>query len=468
MLLFWAILRSGNKPYLINLRQPEAQIISCLSTLKIGRVIFTEEEKELGCDGLSYDELTDKSEPLPESVPFENELAITTSGTSLQEKICIFSGREISAQILNSLEAVGRNRRIIKGCKGEIRMLMLLPLYHIFGLVASYLWFLFTGAVFCFSGENGRSALFETAKALKVTHIFSVPLLWHTLKKNITEELSDRSAFVRGYFKACFNLSLFFQNIFLGFGILFPKIFLYPIRKASLGSGVRFCISGGSSLGPSAMRLTCALGYPLFSGYGSTEIGIASVDFSKRPKNRAFPCAGIPFSSVSFEIRANGRLYVKGESVCKKQITDGLFGVTEEWLDTGDVAFRDAVGRYHIAGRQSDVVISDNGENLNPDLAERVFRLSGAVNFAVLGDERNERLILIAQTEELPSGEAAETLKKELSEGLERLPRSYRIQSFFVTTDPLLVKGEIKLSRAALRNRIKDRKIALFAFDITK
>ncbi|MBQ9768572.1 MAG: acyl--CoA ligase, partial [Clostridia bacterium] len=149
LLLFWAILRSGNKPYLINLRQPEAQIISCLSTLKIGRVIFTEEEKELGCDGLSYDELTDKSEPLPESVPFENELAITTSGTSLQEKICIFSGREISAQILNSLEAVGRNRRIIKGCKGEIRMLMLLPLYHIFGLVASYLCFLFTGAVFC-------------------------------------------------------------------------------------------------------------------------------------------------------------------------------------------------------------------------------------------------------------------------------------------------------------------------------
>ena len=466
LLLFWAILKSGNKPYLINLHQPEAQIRSCLSTLRVSQVIFTEEEKELGGGIVSYDELSFENEPLPKEVSFENELAITTSGTSLQEKICVFSGLEISAQILNSLEAVGRNRRIIKSYKGEIRMLMLLPLYHIFGLVASYLWFLFTGAVFCFSGKKGSSALLETAKTLRVTHIFSVPLLWHTLEKKITENLSERSAFLRGYFRACFKISLFFQNIFPRLGLLFPKIFLSPIRNATLGRGVRFCISGGSALKPSAMRQICALGFPLFSGYGSTEIGIASVDFSKRPKNRAFPCAGVPFSSVEFEIRANGRLFVKGRSVCKKQIIDGVFTATESSFDTGDVAFKDEKGKYHIAGRDSDVVISDNGENLNPDLAEKAFALSGAVNFAVLGDEKNERLILIVQTAKMPLGEEVTTLKKELLRGLERLPRSYRIKEIFITADPLIPKGEIKVSRTALRNRIKDQKISLFTFDI--
>ncbi len=465
LLLFWAILRSGNKPYLINLHQPEAQIRSCLSVLNITHIVFTEEEKSLGCENLLYDELDAVSEALPENIQFENEIAITTSGTSLQEKICIYTGKEISAQILNSREAVRRNPRIIKGCRGEIRMLMILPLYHIFGLVASYLWFLFTGAVFVFSEEKSTAALLATAKNLKVTHVFSVPLLWHTIEKRFFEEANNRSPLIRGYLKFCLKISYFLQNLFPHFGLVFPKIFLRPLQKTVLGSGIRFCISGGSYLKPSTMKFICSVGYPLFSGYGSTEIGIAAVDFAKNPRHRAFPCAGKNFSSVEFKIRANGRLFVKGESICKKQIINGVFTPHENWFDTGDVVFRDEKGNYHIAGRESDIVISDNGENLNPDLAEQAFNFSFVENFSVLGDERNERLILILQTEKL-TPTLAEILKKEISLSIESLPRSYRIHKVFLTESPLLSDKEIKISRTKLRNSILSRKITLTPFDI--
>ncbi len=468
LLLFWAILKSGNKPYLINLRQPSNHISSVLATLDIKTIFCADAAPDFFENCIFYSELTaepfEKSDP---SRPFADEIAITTSGTSLQEKICIYSGKEISAQILNTREAVERNRRIIKGYRGEINMLMLLPLYHIFGLVASYLWFLFTGAVFCFSGERSTSALLKTAKALKVTHVFSVPLLWHETEKQVFETVENNYPLLKGYLKSCLKISYFLQNLLPTFGLSFSKIFLRPLQKRVLGSSVRFCISGGSYLKASSMRFMCSMGYPLFSGYGSTEIGIASVDFSKRPKNRALPCAGINFSSVEFEIRANGRLFVRGESVCKKQIIDRVPTDIPDWFDTGDVAFKDENGKYHIAGRQSDIVISDNGENLNPDLAERAFKLKLAKNFSVLGDEKNERLILVIQLDGKLSDTERDALKNEILDGMSKLPKSYRIQGVYTTSSPLLSEGEIKISRARLRNRIKDRKIELFAFDIS-
>ncbi len=467
LLLFWAILKSGNKPYLINLRQPDGHITSVLSTLKVEFILFTREEPSFGRKNISYEELGGGVKKRSEH-PFADCIAITTSGTTLQEKICLYSGREISAQILNSREAVERNPRIIKGAGGEIRMLMLLPLYHIFGLIASYLWFLFTGAVFIFSGKRGTAPLLETARKLKVTHVFSVPLLWHGTEQRVAEEIGNRPAFLRGYLKVCLKISYFLQNLFPRGGLIFPKIFLRPLQNRVLGSSVRFLISGGSYLKASAMKFICSMGYPLFSGYGSTEIGIAAVDFSKRPKDRALPCAGKSFSSVEFEIRANGRLYVRGDSVCKRQITDGVGLTLTDWFDTGDVAFRDHRGNYHIAGRQSDLVIGDNGENLNPDLAEQVFSLSLAKELTVLGDELNERLVLIIRTEKEPTEEEYEILKREISDGLDRLPRSYRIHRVFLTRDPLLEGGEIKISRTRLRNRIRDRKIDLLAFDISR
>ena len=464
LILFWAILKSGNKPYLINLRQPENQISSVLSTLSVTHIIYTDSLPDFGEKKISIEELLNAEAENDSYAPFGDEVAITTSGTTLSEKICIYTGREFSAQILNSREAVARNPRIKKGQGGEIRMLMLLPLYHIFGLEASYLWFLFTGAVFVFSQDLGVKALLETARTQKVTHIFSVPLLWHNIESLLNAELLKKPRFIRKYFGLLLKISFSLQNLFPRLGLLFPKFFLYPLRRRILGTGVRFCISGGSYLKDSAMRLVCSLGYPLFSGYGSTEIGIASVDFSKRPAQREQACAGKCFSSVEFEIRANGRLFVKGESVCKKQIIDGKYTPCEGWFDTGDIAFKSKNGKYYIVGRDTDVVISDNGENLNPDLAEQAFSFSFIKNFTVLGDEKNEHLILVAETEKELSPEGAELLKKELKEGEERLPRSYRIQGVYLTSHRLLADGEIKISRTRLRNAIKDKKFPLFEF----
>ena len=88
MVLFWAILKSGNKPYLINLRQPASFTNGILQTLNAHAVIY--------CDGVQtshglafdYADLLEAGKSAAEvTVPFADEFALSTSGTTLQEKI---------------------------------------------------------------------------------------------------------------------------------------------------------------------------------------------------------------------------------------------------------------------------------------------------------------------------------------------------------------------------------------------
>ena len=86
-LLFWAILKSGNKPYLVNLRQPVQSVRSVIKTLLVEYVIGMTSVEALGAKSLTYAELMQAGEglSLSDGVRFANELALTTSGTTLKE-----------------------------------------------------------------------------------------------------------------------------------------------------------------------------------------------------------------------------------------------------------------------------------------------------------------------------------------------------------------------------------------------
>ena len=67
--LFWAILKSGNAPYLINLRQPLSLARDCLRDLDGVAVVSVENTVSVGLPCLTYAELSAVSAP-PLSVPF--------------------------------------------------------------------------------------------------------------------------------------------------------------------------------------------------------------------------------------------------------------------------------------------------------------------------------------------------------------------------------------------------------------
>lgn len=468
LITFWAILMSGNKPFLVNLLQPADASASMLKTLGAEYVICTDKATEY--DGMSllfYKELEAEGAAVRESDlidadDFGNEIAITTSGTTLKEKICIYTGYEISEQIFNSWQALSWDNAIGRGYKGKIKTFAMLPLYHIFGLEATYLWLSFFGAILVFPENLAPETLLRTVRLHEVTHIFAVPLLWHTIEKTVRREVSQRDEKTQEKFKKGVALSLKLQNLCPCLGEKIASKLFREVREKVFGESVKFCISGGSPLKESSMELINALGYRLVSGYGMSEIGIVLADFDQKPCKKVPVSVGKPFDSVEVKVDGNGMLLVKGDSICKKIIVDGKVAPNEEWFNTGDVVTVNEDGKFYLQGRASDIVINENGENLNPDFAEKVFDLPGAKCFSVMGDEKMEKLILIVQIPEGMVRDDREILEKNIRICEEKLPAVYKISKVYFTNDAVMGENDIKVSRNKVKRNIANGNIRLF------
>ena len=197
---FWAILKSGNKPYLVNLRHPKVLSERIIETLGIKNVIC-DKKGDLDVEYIEFNTLDGGALNIDE---FEDEIALASSGTSLSETVCFYNGKNVCAQIFNTEKIVKENKEIYAHYKGNLKQLAFLPLYHVFGLFAVYFWFTVFRRTLVFLKDMSADTILSTCKMHKVTHIFAVPMLWHTVEKKVlktaeqqgkTEKLKKALAF---------------------------------------------------------------------------------------------------------------------------------------------------------------------------------------------------------------------------------------------------------------------------------
>ena len=355
-----------------------------------------------------------------------------------------------------------RNGNIVKPYKGKLKQLMFLPLYHIFGLVAVFLWYAFFGATFVFLSDMSPENILRTIRLHRVTQIFAVPLLWHSLEKALLTKVNAKGEKDVKKFERARKFSYRLQAIFPRFGRYVASLIFGDIRKRLLGDSVQFCISGGSFIKESTLHLVNELGYTLANGYGMSEIGITSVDLSKNIKHRVRGSIGLPFDSVKYFRKDNSQLHVFGKSTAKRLIINGESTELGELFDTGDIVRFDKKGRCFINGRFSDIVFSDDGENLNPDLAEKAFSIPYAKRFSVLGNLTGEKLMLVI---EIPTGltkQQKDAILASIEKSNITLPLSYKVKLVYFTYDEIMQAGAIKVSRSYLKNKISSGDVSLF------
>ncbi|AHG91263.1 AMP-dependent synthetase and ligase [Gemmatirosa kalamazoonensis] len=148
---------------------------------------------------------------------------------------------------------------------------------------------------------------------------------------------------------------------------------------------LRYFISGGAPCPPSVRAAVRAAGYGMRQGYGLTECGpncFATNDETAdaHPHTVGWPNVGLEMRLVrddgtTADVDEPGELWLRGP-----QMFAGYFrapdrtaeAVTSDgWLRTGDLACRDAAGRYTICGRKKEMYIS-GGENVFPGEVEAV------------------------------------------------------------------------------------------------
>ena len=485
---FWAILRSGNKPYLVNLRHPRELSEGILRTLKIRYILGVRSTKLTG-EFLDYNILWKKAEQKYASADggkisgesgfdpekeFENEIALSTSATSLKETICFYSGEKMTNQLLNTRAVLRENKRVSTFYDGAIKQLMFLPLYHIFGLVAVYFWFSYFGRVMVFMKDYSAESILTAVKLHEVTHIFAVPLFWTTIEKEIRKKLKERGPKTEAKFEKGIKICTTLQNISPYAGCTLSKKIMHEVTDELFGPSVLFCITGGSFLSDSTLAMFNGMGYPLFNGYGMSEIGITSVELAATPKLRNLNSIGRPFEGVEYRLDENGVLSVKSKSACSKRMIDGEIIPMEEWFETGDI-LKEEKGRYYIQGRLGDVVIAQNGENINPDMVEQVFDMREAMNFSVLGlperlvkegaeESKEEILSMVVSLAEDTTEEDVRKMVERINEENKLLPVSHQVRNFYFTYDAIMAETAIKVSRKYLIRGVENGSIRLVPF----
>lgn len=467
---FWAVLMAGFCPVLVNTRTDDAYIVSILDSLNIIAIISDSPFKDYNYIN-AYEMCVDSGGT--DFVPdWCNQIVLSTSGTSGQPKACLYDGAAISSQIFNSKYVLKKNPTIKNHYKGQVKLLAFLPFYHIFGLVANLLWFSFFGRTFVFLRDMAPDTILSTCKRHGVTHIFAIPLLWNSIATNVRKRAVTQGEDIAKKLDKGISLSLFFQTAFPGFGkFISSKILFKNVRRQLFGESVKFCISGGSYIKQDTLKLINGLGYPLYNGYGMTEVGITSVELRLRASKRVLGAIGKPFPSAEYKIE-NGELLIRGNSLFTAYIQNGKteYRHRDSWFPTKDSAFLDKSGNCFLNGRIDDLIINEDGENISPDILESYFVLNHVKRLCVVGLKGKNDVYEICLIIE-PMDNATDLHIKKILIAANQINSSLsinqKIRRTFITLESLPVVLESKIRRSVLKKSIEENKIKVMEFSLS-
>ncbi len=465
-LIFWAIVMTGHRPLLIDARLAKENTANLLKQGKAVAIIANEAEE--------YDVPLIKWNDIAEAMPntsfvenWANNVLFCSSGTTGDAKILIWDGENLVNQILaaGNIPDYGSTTLIHPG---KIRNLAMIPLHHIFGFVAVFLWFSWYGKAIVYPASTSTKDVLYAIRKAKVTHIFSVPLLWDGIAQTVKRSMSLKGPKYEELLDNIvkYNLGKIDKKE-AGKGA--SKFVQKIVKKSVFGPQVQYCISGGGYLNPNTSELVNGIGYPLYNGYGMTELGVACVEMSTNVSERCLGSIGKPFFGFDFKIVDNngnptdgeGELLIKSGTTHKAEIIGGVYKDTEltedGYFKTGDIAVISDDKRCYIKGRNKDVIIASNGENVFPDELEYYFKdIPHVVHLVIFGvqDGATERITLVVQLDNAVTADGLKEVKGALDKVNATLPSEKKVADFYVYKKDMPLANGIKVKRAYIKKAV--------------
>ena len=262
-------------------------------------------------------------------------LVLHTSGTTSRPKIVPLSQRNVCAS--------ARNIRATTAFKPEDRGLVIMPLFHIHGLIAGVLAPLSAGSsVYCSPGFNALK-FFAWMEEAKPTWYTAVP----TMHQTILARAGHNKETIKNH----------------------------PLR---------FIRSSSSSLPPQVLaELEATFGAPVIESYGMTEAAhqMASnlLPPGKRKPGTVGVAAGPEVAIMDLDGNvlprgATGEIVIRGENVTlgyENNPKANAEGYTNGWFRTGDQGVMDDEGYVSITGRLKEI-INRGGEKISPREVDEV------------------------------------------------------------------------------------------------
>ena len=467
--LFWGLLQAGFKPILLNTRH---NININNDIVKEMDPVFVVSEDARIDRAVSVKDLLEEGKSVKfdkSMVNWADEIILITSGSTSKPKIISHSGKTICLQVEMSADIVKTNQSIQYNAKLDIHNLAFLPFYHIFGLIATLMWFMFFGRCFVFLPKYDAQSIQFVCKRVGVTHFFAIPLVWNKTVAALEREVSKQGKTEK--FNKAIRFSNKLQNIFPLLGpVIVRNIIFKKVRRQLMGEKLAFLISGGGFIAPRTLEVLNGLGYSIYAGYGLTECGVICVELSRNAKFRNGTSTGKIFSNVKYKISEQGELLIPKDHSMNGIYVDGKFNeFNEDFYPTNDLVNIDETGRLHIIGRLDDVIIGPNGENISPEEIESridkgAFTQEAMINCQLPGTEEKQMVLVLADDGTMGAFEKASSLKSVFT-SIDTLTMSERPVKVLnlIGTMPENFKG---IDRKALSSKLE--KMELFATECTR
>lgn len=317
------------------------------------------EIEKINLDDIRINEVISFSNLL-EPDPNDTAVIIYTSGTTGSPKGVMLSYDNLLANI----EAVTTDVNIYGS---DDRLLVLLPLHHIFPLMGTMIIPLGVGGTIIFSPSMSSEDIMATLQQ-GITIIIGVPRLYNLIRKGIRDKI-DKSGIAKLLFKiAQKKNSLAFSR----------KIFGSVQKK--FGGRIKYLVSGGAALDKDVAKDYLTLGFEILEGFGMTECA-PMITFT-RPGKVLPGSAGQPLKTNEVKI-------IEGEIVTRgRNVMQGYYNRPEEtsailkngWLYTGDLGYLNDDNRIFITGRKKEIIVLSNGKNINPEeIEDKILNMSEVI-----------------------------------------------------------------------------------------
>lgn len=322
---------------------------------------------------------------LTEPQPDDLAAIIYTSGTSGQAKGVMLSHRNFCQNIVAASHA--------QKARKKDRWLSILPMSHTYEMALSVLYPLYVGScVYYIQRTPTPSILMAAMQKVRPTIMCSVPLIIEKVyRSNIVPTIKKSRI-----------LSWMEQRT--------PRILYYLVGRRlmkSFGGKMKFLGVGGAKLDSEVEEFLKKAHFPYAIGYGLTET--APLVLTANVGKTVVGSIGLPVHDVEVELRdvnpatGEGEICVRGDNVMIGYYKDPerTRRVLDEdgWFHTGDLAAKDAKGRYFIKGRLGNMIVGPSGENIYPEEIEQVIRMMGGVDESLVV-ERDGKIVALVRFDE--------------------------------------------------------------------
>lgn len=310
-----------------------------------------------------------------------------TSGTTADPKGVILTHRNYTANVAQGASVINIDENDI--------MLIVLPLDHCFAHVAGFYTMMSYGGSIA-TVPVGKTPL-ATLKNLPIAineirpHVMlSVPAIARNFKKNIEKGISAKGPTVEKLYNFALKNAIAYNKEYYNAGgftnlwrkplmALFDKIIFKNVR-AGLGGRIKFFVGGGALLDIELQRYFCAIGMPMFQGYGLSEA--TPIICANSMGHAIFGSSGRIVKPLDIKIcddegnalpyGERGEIVIRGENVMAgywKNPESTASTVVDGWLHTGDMGYilKEHPEYLWVTGRFKSLLISSDGEKYSPE-----------------------------------------------------------------------------------------------------